>query len=401
MSEKSHDTQTQSSSRFSSIDQSLLMLFMLNVGISIEMESVNALFPLYVQSLGASILEVGFLLSAAGLFATALMLPSGWMSDRFGKKPTLVLSVAIASFPPMLYTFATDWHQLIPWAIIYAASFAVFIPARIVFIADCTDSDKRAKMYGYMNLAWPIGSLVGPTAAGLLAEAGGFHYSFYFATVVAFLSFMPALLLVERQLKSPASVAGESVTKNAGFSRESIYPLIVLTVYQLLVSTGIGTTYSLLSIYLKEVFAADEFYIGLFFSLVGVSLFGSQLIGGWASSRFGLKKTMAVCLAVIPPLFIACAFAPSYEWLTVTFMALYGVYSMTWPASVTILMSLVDRSKWGLTTGIRQTGVRLGFAIGPILGGALWEAYGATTPFYASAAIIALSILFLIPFKEE
>ena len=181
----------------------------------------------------------------------------------------------------------------------------------MVFIADCTDSDKRAKMYGYMNLAWPIGSLVGPTAAGLLAEAGGFHYPFYFATVVALLSFMPALLLVERQLKSPAPVAGESVTKNTGFSRESIYLLIVLTVYQLLVSAGIGTTYSLLSIYLKDVFASDNFYIGLFFSLVGVSLFGSQLVGGWASSRFGLKKTMAVCLAVIPPLFIACAFAPS------------------------------------------------------------------------------------------
>ena len=74
---------------------------------------------------------------------------------------------------------------------------------------------------------------------------------------------------------------------------------------------------------------------------------------------------------------------------------------MTWPASATILMSLVDRSKWGLTTGIGQTGVRLGFAIGPILGGALWEAYGATTPFYASAALIALSILFLIPIREK
>jgi len=74
---------------------------------------------------------------------------------------------------------------------------------------------------------------------------------------------------------------------------------------------------------------------------------------------------------------------------------------MTWPASVTILLSLFDRSKWGLVTGIGQTGVRLGFTIGPILGGALWEAYGATTPFYASATLIALSILFLIPLREE
>ncbi len=378
------------------------MLFMLNVGNALGMECVNALFPLYVQSLGATILEVGLLLSAAGVFSTAIMLPSGWMCDRFGRKPTLVLSVALASFPPLLYAFATDWRQLIPWAIIFAASFAVFIPARMVYIADRTDSSGRVRMYGYMNLAWPIGSLVGPTAAGVLAEAGGFHYPFYFATCVSVLSVVPALLLVERRSpKPPGRAPGEGAARSAGFSQEAIYLLAILTVYQLLVAAGIGTTYSLLSIYLTEVFTADKLHVGLFFSLVGVSLFGSQLVGGWASPRFGLKKTMGVCLAVVPPLFIACAFAPSYEWFTVTFMALYGAYSMTWPASVAILMSLVDRSRWGLATGIRQTGVRLGFTIGPTLGGALWEAYGATTPLYASAVLIGLSIPFLAKLREE
>lgn len=38
---------------------------------------------------------------------------------------------------------------------------------------------------------------------------------------------------------------------------------------------------------------------------------------------------MGICLIFIPPLFLASAFAPSYEWFTVTFMALYGIYSMT------------------------------------------------------------------------
>jgi len=378
------------------------MLFMLNTGISLSMEAVNALFPLYIQSLGASILEVGLLLSAAGLVSTAIMLPSGWMADRLGRKLTLALSVVLISFPPLLYTFATNWQQLIPWAIIYAASFSIFIPARMVYIADSTTSDSRAKMYGYMNLAWPIGSLVGPTTAGLLAKAGGFHYPFYFAATVSLLSLLPALLLIERRLpKPPGPVADGQAKRNAGFSREAVYLLTLLTIYQLFVAAGIGTAHSLLSIYLSKVFMVDKLYVGLFFSLIGLSLFGSQLVGGWASSRFGLKKTMEVCLAVIPPLFMACAFAPSYEWFTITYIALYGSYSMTWPASVAILMGLVESSKWGLATGIRQTGVRLGFTIGPALGGALWEAYGAITPFYASAVLITLSIPFLFLIHEN
>jgi len=378
------------------------MLFILNVGMSLSMESANALFPLYIQSLGASILEVGLLLSAAGLFATALMIPSGWMSDRFGRKPTLLLSVALSSFPPFFYTFAAKWDQLIPWAIIFSAGFAVFIPARMVYIAESTDSESRTKMYGYMNLAWPIGSLIGPMAAGLLAEMWSFHYPFYLAAILSLFSLIPGIFLVERQpSKRSALVLTTPTTKSARFSRETIWLLVILTAYQLLVSAGIGTTYSLLSIYLSTIFKADMVHIGLFFSLMGFSLFGSQILGGWASGQFGLKKTIGVCLASLPPLLIISSLAPDFGFFTITFVAVYSVYSMTWPASVSILMGLVDRSRWGLATGIRQTGVRLGFTIGPTLGGVLWQTYGPTASFYASALLIALSIPFLIELKEE
>lgn len=385
----------------STVHRGLLMLFLLNIGVSLGMESVNALFPLYVQSLGASILEVGLLLSIAGLFSTIIMLPSGWVSDRFGRKLTLVLSVVLASFPPFLYTYATDWSQVIPWAVIYAASFAVFIPARMVYIADSTSSAVRSRIYGYMNLAWPIGTLIGPTVAGFLAETAGFHYPFYFASVVSLLSFLPALSIVEsRSPKRLSQVEERPPEGNAGFSREAIYLLALLTVHHFLVSAGIGTSYSLLSIYLSEIFMADKLHVGLFFSFVGVSLFGSQLVGGWASSHLGLKKTMVVCFSAIAPLFILCSFAPSYESFTITYVALYGIYSMTWPASVSILMNFISRPRWGLATGIRQMGIRLGFTVGPLLGGLVWEAYGAATFFYTSAILIALSILFLIPIRE-
>jgi DHA1 family multidrug resistance protein-like MFS transporter len=377
------------------------MLFLLNIGVSLGMESVNALFPLYVQSLGASILEVGLLLSIAGLFSTIIMLPSGWVSDRFGRKLTLVLSVVLASFPPFLYTYATNWWQIIPWAMIYAASFAVFIPARMVYIADSTSSAARSKIYGYMNLAWPIGTLIGPTVAGLVAEAAGLHYPFYLASVVSLLSLLPALSIVESQSPQRLSPVAERLDEgNAGFSREAIYLLALLSVHHFFVSAGIGTSYSLLSIYLSEIFMVDKLHVGLFFSFVGVSLFGSQLVGGWASSHLGLKKTMVVCFSAIAPLFILCSFAPSYEWFTITYVALYGIYSMTWPASVSILMNFIRRPRWGLATGVRQMGIRLGFTIGPLLGGLVWEAYGAATFFYASAILIALSILFLIPIRE-
>ncbi|MEM2926483.1 MAG: MFS transporter [Candidatus Bathyarchaeia archaeon] len=384
----------------SSVEHNLLMLFLLNAGISLSMESVNALFPLYVESLGASILEVGLLLSVSGFLSTALMLPSGWMSDKFGRRLMLILSVILAAFPPLLYTQSTDWRQLIPWAMIFSSSFAIFIPARMVYVADLTESRERARMYGYMNLAWPIGSLFGPTVAGFLAEIFGFHYPFYFAAIVSFLSLLPALSLTEKPIvRAKASIAPAIKETGFGISSQALRTLLLLTLYQLFLSAGIGTTHSLLSIYITEVFNLDKLQVGLFLSTVGASLFGSQLLGGWAGSKLGLKKVMVLCLAIIPPLYILCAVSRSYEFFSIAYVGLYAAYSMTWPASVAMLMDLVDRSKWGLATGIRQTGVRLGFTIGPALGGALWQVYGAMAPFCASAMLITLSI-FCLAFIE-
>lgn len=383
--------------------RALTTLFLLNTGFSLSMESVNALFPLYVQSLGASIPEVGFLLTASGLLSTSLMLFTGYMCDKFGRKSTMFLSVILACFPPLLYTFTTDWRQLIPWTMIFSASFAVFIPARMVYIADCTTSEDRTKIYGYMNIALPIGHFIGPMVAGILANSWGFYHPFYFATAVSLLCLVPASLVVEpRTLRD--SLSSDSSTRKSytnGFSRKAICILAILTLYQFLVSLGIGTSYSLLSIYLESTFLADELHVGLFFSLTGLALFPSQIIGGSASSRFGLRKFMILCLTFIPFLCVACASATNYELFTLTYVLLYALYSMTWPASVAILMNIVERSKWGLATGMRQTGVRLGFTVGPTLGAILWNVYGATTPFWASAILIAASSLLLLLLREE
>ncbi len=377
------------------------MLFFVNVGFSVGTEAVNAFFPLYLQNLGASILEVGFFLSISGVVATVVMLVSGWMSDRFGRKKIMILGLVLTFFPPLLYTLVVDWRILVPLGAIYAASFSIFMPARIAYVADSVSSKVLAKVYGYMNLAFPIGSLIGPMMAGLLADIGGFHYPFYFAATVSIFSFIPALLIFEEKPRRYSrDIATTHTRDKGGLTGETFGLLVILTAYNLIVSAGIGATYSFLPIYLSEVFLVDKLYIGIFFSLVGVSLFGSQIIGGWACSRFGMKKMMLSCLSLITPLFVVCAFAPSYELFTITYMVLYGFFGMTWPASISMFMDIVESSKRGFATGIRQMGIRLGFTIGPTVGSLFWLSYGPSSSFYASAIFIGLSIMFLSRIKE-
>jgi MFS family permease len=78
--------------------------------------------------------------------------------------------------------------------------------------------------------------------------------------------------------------------------------------------------------------------------------------------------------------------------LILIYMLINGFWSMTWPSGLSLLMDTVEQEKRGVVTGFSQTSLMLGFSAGPLLGGFLWEKINPTTPFYASSAILALSL---------
>ena len=81
-------------------------------------------------------------------------------------------------------------------------------------------------------------------------------------------------------------------------------------------------------------------------------------------------------------------------------MGINGLWSMTWPASISLLMEHTPRKRRGLSSGLTQTGIMLGFTMGPYIGGFLWETLGRTFPYIASAFFLILCLP-VIPFMKE
>jgi len=71
----------------------------------------------YIRSLGASMTELGFVFSISNAVSAGLQIPSGMLSDRYGRKKLHALGTLIGVFPPLLYTFAMGWVDLIPWVV--------------------------------------------------------------------------------------------------------------------------------------------------------------------------------------------------------------------------------------------------------------------------------------------
>ena len=101
------------------LNRTLWLLFALNFAIGFTNQFIRPLFPLYLQSLSASEIEIGFVLSLSSVAATAFMMPSGLLIDRVGRKRMLLLSVILSVIPTALMAYVVNWRTITPFFIVF------------------------------------------------------------------------------------------------------------------------------------------------------------------------------------------------------------------------------------------------------------------------------------------
>ena len=121
---------------FSSLNRNLRYLFILNIAFGFSVQLINPLFPLYLSCIGATAAQHARVISLGGLVATALMLPAGLYLDRIGRKKLLIGSSVINMIAMYLMSNATTWQQITPLFMIYSATGALFMPARMSMITS-------------------------------------------------------------------------------------------------------------------------------------------------------------------------------------------------------------------------------------------------------------------------
>ncbi len=379
-----------------SLKKSLYALFLVNLGVALAFDLISPLQPLFIQSLGASVVEVGFVLSVSSFTATALIIPSSLIAEKYGNRKIIILSVISASISVLLYTVVEDWVQLSPLVTIYTVSFNVFIPARMVYIAEASLLENRAIIYSLMNIAWPLGSLTAPVLAGVIADIYGWNPVFIVASTVMALCLAPILMIKEvKGLSKHSEGGGEDWSFRRLFKTISL-----LIAFHVLISLTVGVSNTLLSIYVSEKFNASTTQVGFVFSIVGLATLMSQLGAAYILKKTDLKKFLQLCLLIMTPLYAILPFVEDLNLFTVIYAVSYGLYSATWPASATLVTMVIPSSKWNMGMGFRQTAVRLGFSLASMMAGLLWSSLGSTSVFYVSSILAILTIVPLLLLKK-
>ncbi len=165
---------------------------------------VYSMFSLYLgEVLGAPRSEIGLIYmvgSAVGLACGPLV---GKASDRFGRKPVILGSMASFAVIFVLYFRVQGYMAVYGIQILEGAAWVAIGAAVTAYIADVISEDKRGWAMGVYQQTISIGWMIGPAFGGFLSELIGFRTIFLVGALLEAVGFILVLLLVKEPGRHP------------------------------------------------------------------------------------------------------------------------------------------------------------------------------------------------------
>src|SRR5919206_1374133 len=165
---------------------------------------VIPILPRLIQSLlGGEIAEASFVygllvsIYAVMQFFCAPVL--GALSDRFGRRPVILLALAGLGFDYVLLSLAPTIWWLVLGRVVAGVFGATFTPVG-AYIADVSPPERRAANFGLIGVAFGLGFIAGPAVGGLLGESN-LRLPFLVCAGLTFLNFLFGLLVMPESLR--------------------------------------------------------------------------------------------------------------------------------------------------------------------------------------------------------
>jgi DHA1 family tetracycline resistance protein-like MFS transporter len=373
------------------------------------------LLPYYAETYGATAVIVGLLVAsyaAAQLVGAPLL---GRLSDRMGRRPVLLISVAGTFLGFLLLGLADPlgrWiagftaPQAVNWIII-----GVLFISRVLdgltggnltvaqaYIADVTDEQNRARGLGMIGAAFGLGFIIGPAAGGALSQWGYSIPAFVaaavsFANLLAIFFFLPESLTAERRVAMAVQQRPPFTLKALAqaLNRPTVGPLLHVRLFY---GLAFATFQSIFSLYAQSIGLSSR-STGFVLAYVGIlSVITQAGLIGALTRRFRETWLMITGLWLMTLALLAWAFT-SQLWLLLIVMlplALSGGVLNTVIQSR--ISKSVGRDEVGGILGISASLEALTRVVAPSVGGFLLGYIGRWAPGVFAALLMAWAVSF-------
>lgn len=370
-------------------------------GIGLGEELWQVFLPKYLASLGAGGGTIGLFASTRDLLDALYQYPGGWLTDRFGRKRTLVLltMLAIAGYA----TYALAWH----WAVVFAGVFLVMawkagaFPATFAVIGDALPPGRRAIAFAVQSILVRVPRIVSAPIGGALLVAFGVIAGMRIALVISMVLAGCVLLAQLRGFRTErtGTAPGDPVSF-AGVWRRMAPRLKGLLVADCLVRIGEGVATSFIVLYVTGPLGLSAAQFGVLYAIQQTVSVVLYLPMGKLADLAGRRPLVAVTFAFFAAFPLAVRMSTTFPALVLAFV-IGGLKEMGEPARKSMIVDLADPGHRGRSVGVYYT-IR-NFLVVPagLVGGVLWQRAPALPLEIACIVAAAGALAYLVTSRGE
>jgi len=378
-------------------------LFLLNSAIiGIGFGIYGLLFNFYILSLGYDQVMAGRLLTISSMVTLVGALPVGYVSDRIGRKPAMVLSnlVICTSVLGIVWLHTPAW--LYAWNVLIGLAQSLMGVTMGPFLMENSGPEERTYLFslssglhttsgffgnwlgGYLPMWW--GGLMGfaptdsPAYGGALLCVG----------LIMLLAMLPLLFLKRRRLSGSSSEERESPLE---FARRHPALLGKLVSPMLLISLGAGLFMPFMNLFFRSVHQRSDAAIGSLFAWGSLTMALGLLIAPPLADRWGKMRLVIGSQALSIPFLVLLGFSPWYWLSAVAYLIRMALMNMSGPVYDTFVMEQVDESARATVASLASMCWSFGWAFSPTISGWLQVRYGFTPVVLGTIVTYVLAIL--------
>lgn len=372
-----------------------VLIDMIGVGIIIPV------IPALIEELaGKGISEaaaIGGLLMACYALMQFLFAPAlGELSDKFGRRPILLISLLGLSVDYLLHAYAPTITWLFIGRIIAGICGASFTTAN-AYIADISSPETKAKYFGFMGAAFGMGFIIGPAIGGIAGDID-IRLPFYIASGLALANFIFGYFFVPESLAKEnrrEPILKKMIPGVALFDLSTFKGLGLLILAFFIAQTAGQVLPSIWPYYSIEMFNWSESQIGYSLMFVGlmIAIVQGGLIGPIVKA-IGEHKTIIIGFVfwVVGMTLFSMA---SQSWMLYAFLVPYALGGIAGPTLQGLMSNYVPENQQGKLQGALTGLMSLTTILGPLLATQLFQYYTSDTSnvYFPGVSYLASAIL--------
>ena len=347
--------------------------------------------PLYAESFKASPATIGMLLASYSLMQMVATPYLGALSDKYGRRPILLLSQTGTFLSFILLGLARSLPVLFVARILDGISGGNVSTAQ-AYISDVTEERNRTRAFGLIGAAFGIGFIAGPALGGFLARNGNYAAPAFAAAGMSLLALILTFVMVpeSRPPERRMEVRQPRIVDVAGFRaaiRIGQLGLLLAIFFAFnLAQAGFQSMFALFTLARFRFGARETGYVLAYVGFLAALLQGGAI--GPIVKRFGERRLVQAGLVIAAAGLVASALAQNWLLFLLTLAPLAIGLSLATPTLNSLLTHESSDEAYGHVLGLSQSVAALARVLGPLVAGFVFDYIGVPAPFLFAALLL-------------